>query len=68
MALDSFQDGLLDTEQAAEYLRVGPQTIRNWRTKGRGPEALKVGSLVRYRRSDLDRWLDEECRERGEGR
>ena len=49
---------ILDTNGAAEYLGFQPQTLAIWRTTGRyGLPFLKLGRLVRYRKSDLDKWL-----------
>jgi excisionase family DNA binding protein len=49
---------LLTREQAAQYLGLKPQTLSVWAcTKRYGLPYLKVGSLARYRRSDLDAWL-----------
>lgn len=48
---------LLDTAQAAEYLRVQVQTLANWRVEGRGPAFVRVGRLIRYRLSAIDAWL-----------
>jgi excisionase family DNA binding protein len=49
---------LLTTEQAADHLGVTPQTLAVWRcTRRYGIPFAKVGSKVRYRRADLDRFL-----------
>jgi hypothetical protein len=34
-------------------------TMRRWRYEGRGPRYTKVGSSVRYRIADLERFLSE---------
>jgi predicted DNA-binding transcriptional regulator AlpA len=62
MALQSFEDPVLSLEQAAEFLTISPQTLLNWRVEGRGPRALKIGSRVKYRLSQLERFLAE-CEE-----
>lgn len=51
---------LLDTEQAATYLGKSPKTLIDWRWRKleSTPPWIKVGGAVRYRRSDLDLWLD----------
>lgn len=50
---------LLNAEAAAAYLGVAKQTLHNWRSSGRyRVPCLRVGRLVRYRRSDLDAWLE----------
>lgn len=48
----------MDTEQAAKYLRLSPLTLRAWVAQRKIPH-VRVGRLVRFRRRDLDRWLDE---------
>jgi excisionase family DNA binding protein len=50
---------LLTREQAAEYLGVKPQTLAVWLTTKRYKlPVVKVGSRVRYRMRDLERFLD----------
>lgn len=49
---------LLTPGEAAAYLGVEQQTLAVWRTTGRySLPAVRVGRLVRYRRSDLDAFL-----------
>ncbi|MCF6159516.1 MAG: DNA-binding protein [wastewater metagenome] len=45
-------DGLLNTAQAAELLNVSPSTIYAWTMRRTIPH-FKLGHLVRFRRSDL---------------
>ena len=33
-------------------------TLRSWRTQHRGPKFIKVGSMVRYRLSDVETFLN----------
>jgi excisionase family DNA binding protein len=50
---------LLGTGDAAAYLDVKPGTLEVWRcTKRYAIPYLKVGRCVRYRRSDLDAFLE----------
>ena len=49
---------LLDNDGAAEVLGVSPKTLPRWRWAGTGPAFLRVGRAIRYRRSDLEAWLD----------
>ncbi|MEY8655214.1 helix-turn-helix transcriptional regulator [Brachybacterium paraconglomeratum] len=45
---------LLTPPEAAELLGIAPQTLANWRSMGKGPRFVRVGSRsVRYRLSDL---------------
>jgi predicted DNA-binding transcriptional regulator AlpA len=53
---------LIDERAAAEFLNINPRTLQAWRCRGGGPQFVKVGRLVRYAVSDLDRWLGEQTR------
>jgi len=48
----------LNTTAAAAMLGVAPATLVQWRHLGRGPDFHKVGRLVRYKRADLDAFLN----------
>lgn len=49
---------LLRESDVARILGLSLAAIRRWRVSGKGPKFLKVGgATVRYRRSDLERWL-----------
>jgi excisionase family DNA binding protein len=49
---------LLNRDEAAQYLGVAAQTLAVWATTGRyALRMVKVGRLCKYRKSDLDRWL-----------
>jgi len=50
---------ILTLEEVAHYLRLKPQTIYKWAQERRIP-AIKLGKEWRFRRSILDRWLDEQ--------
>jgi excisionase family DNA binding protein len=50
---------ILTLEEVASYLRLKPQTIYKWAQEKRIP-AVKLGKEWRFRRSILDRWLDEQ--------
>lgn len=48
---------ILTADQAAELLGIRPQTLSVWRLRGKGPSFLKCGRCVRYRRADIEKWL-----------
>lgn len=57
---------MLDERQAAEYLTLSAGTLSVWRSTGRYKiPFVKVGRRVRYRRADLDAWLDSRTRSTG---
>ncbi len=55
-------DQLLTTDLLAAELGMHPMTLARWRCDGEGPAFVKIGSAVRYRRSDVDAWLDAQTR------
>jgi hypothetical protein len=54
---------LLTEQEVSALLHLPAQTLRNARTSGTGGFAtlpwLKLGTLVRYRAEDVERWLAE---------
>ena len=50
---------LFTESEAAEFIGVEPQTLATWRCKKRyALPFLKIGRLVRYRKVDLEAWLE----------
>jgi excisionase family DNA binding protein len=47
----------LTAQEAADYLRSSPSTLAKRRLDGSGPVFYRIGTSIRYRRSDLDRWM-----------
>ena len=52
-------DPLMRTDTVAEYLGVMVPALEKWRQLGTGPDYIKVGRLVRYKKSAVDAWLTE---------
>jgi predicted DNA-binding transcriptional regulator AlpA len=54
------QSEMLSTTDAALYLGdFKPATLEQWRWHNRGPQFVKLGRCVRYRKSDLNTYIDE---------
>jgi excisionase family DNA binding protein len=52
-------DQLMNTRELADYLRINPATVYRWRHSKEGPPPTRLGSkAVRYRRRDVDAWLE----------
>ena len=51
---------LLTVEEVAEWLGVPVGTIYAWRYRSTGPASYKVGRHVRFRRVDVERWLEDQ--------
>ncbi|MBK7416007.1 MAG: helix-turn-helix domain-containing protein [Dechloromonas sp.] len=57
---------LLTEHEAATYLDVTPGTLSVWRSTGRYKiPFIKVGRNVRYKRNDLEAWLNHRTRSSG---
>lgn len=48
----------LKTAEAAEILQVKPSTLEQWRWQGKGPKFIKMNRAVRYRKEDLQAFVD----------
>jgi excisionase family DNA binding protein len=55
---------LMTPDEVAGYLGVPRQTLLSWRCVGKGPRGIRVGRHLRYRRSDLDAWVELQADER----
>lgn len=51
-------EDLLTTSQVAQRLGLSPGTLTNWRSLKIGPHFKKLGKVVRYRLSDVLRWVE----------
>ncbi len=49
---------LLTTEQAAKIYGLSQSTLRKWRCVGNGPRFTRIGRAVRYRRAELDAFVE----------
>jgi Helix-turn-helix domain len=54
---DTDYDLLLTEVQAADYLKLSMRTLQAWRVKGTGPQFVRAGRAIRYRRQDLLVWI-----------
>jgi len=48
---------VVDQQTAADLLGVSASTLRRWHRAGKGPRAIRMSRLIRYRPGDLDRFL-----------
>jgi hypothetical protein len=55
-------DPLFDEKPAADYLNSSPRTLQRWRQTGTGPRYCKLGKNVKYRRSWLDEFIEQQSR------
>lgn len=58
MSDPSTPSDLLDPQAVEREYGILQRTQSQWRYLGRGPTYVKVGRMVRYRRSDIEAWLN----------
>jgi excisionase family DNA binding protein len=51
-------DPLLSAQQLADYLDVPLATLYAWRHRRQGPPGFRAGRHLRYRKSDIDQWIN----------
>jgi excisionase family DNA binding protein len=49
----------MTTAEVADMTRSPESTVRYWRHRRTGPTSFRLGRRVLYRRSDVDRWINE---------
>lgn len=45
-------------DEVSDYLRVPVATLYRWRHHQEGPKAARIGRHLRYRRSDVEAWIE----------
>ncbi|MEQ1754677.1 MAG: helix-turn-helix domain-containing protein [Micropepsaceae bacterium] len=60
--LDNSSTNTLGPQKAAEFLGLSKQTLAKLRTTGGGPEYVKIGRRVVYRRQKLEEFLFDKAR------
>ena len=58
---------LLTIREVGAYLGIPVPTLYQWRYVGKGPKAAKLGRHLRYRRADVEAWLDDQLVVSGTG-
>lgn len=53
-------DEWVTIKELAQELGVSVATIYAWRTKGTGPRGATFGKHVRFRRSEIERWAEQQ--------
>jgi len=55
------EDTLMGIKEVAAYLKINQATAYHWAQAGRLP-GIKIGRIWRFRKADVDTWLDENMR------
>lgn len=54
----NIEEKWISTDEAAEHLGVKPATIREWIKKGTGVPTHKIGRFYKFKKSELDEWVN----------
>lgn len=66
-ALASEEDILLTPDDVARMMRVSRRTVSTWRYRGKGPRYVHVThNCVRYRMSEVRKWLSDREKQESE--
>jgi excisionase family DNA binding protein len=57
-AVPESDDRMMTVDDLAEYLGLPPATIYKQRSEGTGPPGFRIGKYVRWKRSEVDAWLE----------
>ena len=52
---------LMTPQEVADFLALPVATLQTWRAKRAGPRGFWAGRHVRYRREDVDAWLEQQA-------
>ncbi len=52
---------LLTVKEVAEMLGLSERTVYRLADVGNMPRPVKIGAAVRWRRNELDQWIEEGC-------
>lgn len=55
--VEKYNDGWIGINEAAEYLGVTKEMVRNWIKKQNGIPAQMIGNIWKFKRFELDAWI-----------
>lgn len=55
---DGMTQEYMTEQEAADYLRSSPSTLAKLRLDETGPNFCRIGTAIRYRRTELDDWMN----------
>ena len=52
---------LADAKEVAKVVGISLRTARRWDVEGRLPKPIRIGSVVRWNISELEKWIEASC-------
>jgi excisionase family DNA binding protein len=62
VTVEATNERLLTARELADMLGVSTETVLRWWRRGELPGIKLPGGAVRFRQSDIDRWLEQRAR------
>ena len=50
---------MISIKEIGELIGVSDKTVFNWKAAGDLPQSYKIGGSVRFRRSDIAKWIED---------
>ncbi|WP_312714327.1 helix-turn-helix transcriptional regulator [Corynebacterium flavescens] len=50
----------IDTQELAGRIGIAPSTLNTWRSRGKGPKFVRIAGRIRYMRTDVENWLNDQ--------
>lgn len=60
---DRTPDALWTFQDVSAHIGIPVPTLRRWRQDGNGPAGIRMGKHVRFRRSTVLQWIEDQERE-----
>lgn len=57
---------LMTPKEVAELIGCHEVTLRRWRLEGKGPPFIQIVGTVKYRKEDIEEWLEKNTTRPGE--
>ncbi|MGO9518114.1 MAG: helix-turn-helix domain-containing protein [Candidatus Korobacteraceae bacterium] len=52
------ESNALSLQQASQYIGVSQAALCTWKRDGKGPAFFRAGKLLKFRKTDLDAWIE----------
>jgi len=52
------ESNALSLQQASRYIGVSQAALRTWKRDRKGPAFFRAGKLLKFRKTDLDAWIE----------
>jgi excisionase family DNA binding protein len=56
---------LLSTREVREMLSVHDRTVRKWVSCGFFPQPMRLGRVLRWKRSVVEQWIEKQAKQAG---